>query len=194
MRHMLTETVFSIVCQFFYGNPDGAFKLRALRLKYIVKNYNSYQTISPVNARYELCGWSNPLTIYCPLHALSIIINITRIPLRRKIRQNVFLQLKPTYIYQLNLQGEFITLAQGAVQTLKSKIELADMSAFVARLNRTGACQFRFTRRHCKALILYNEECLIDILSQSDKKYSMVHIDTTYDMSYYHVTSTSSLK
>ena len=62
-----------------------------------------------------------------------------------------------------------------------------------AHLIRTGACQFYFTHRHCTSLVLYNEECLIDTMSLSDKDYSVVHVDTTYDMCFIHVTSISFL-
>ena len=59
----------------------------------------------------------------------------------------------------------------------------------VAHLIIRGACQFYFTIRHCTALVLYKKECLIYILSLSDKKYSVVDIDTFYDMSFYYVIS-----
>ena len=59
----------------------------------------------------------------------------------------------------------------------------------VAHLIISGACQFHFTLRHRTALVLNNKKCLIYILSLSDKKYSVVDIDTFYDMSFYYVIS-----
>ena len=70
------------------------------------------------------------------------------------------------------------------VHTTKRKAEphsaapTHDMSNFVeevASLIRTAACQFHFTHRNCTALVLYNEECLIDILSLSDEAYFIIH-------------------
>ena len=63
----------------------------------------------------------------------------------------------------------------------------------VAFLIRTDACQFNFTHRNCTALVFYNEDCLVDILSLADKQHFIIHIDTSYDMSYYYVTSISFL-
>ena len=64
-----------------YGNPDSAKKLRVLTLKYIVRNYELLPDDVPNEGKFQTfkeCknpyGWSNPLTIYCAAHALSITI------------------------------------------------------------------------------------------------------------------------
>ena len=68
-----------------YGNPGSAYKLRVLTLKYIVRNFYvlpddfpNEGKVQTLKACMNLYGWSNPLTIYCAAHALSITINLAR--------------------------------------------------------------------------------------------------------------------